>query len=293
MSSCCSGPAGQRWTSPGDGTLRVHDKCLDINGGDNLTPVIFVACNGDDTQQWTARHDGTIVNASANRCLDALFGDTANGTDLVIADCDREATCNGGQGQLARVGHNNLPAVSALMSTAQRRGGEVRPGCSCAEEAQDDEIGTASLQRKKHGSAPAPTAPWSVAGQRHAGQPAVLGRQPRDFAVDDADVKETRAFLVGQLDHVGEGHHVLGPLQRAWLGRIREQAKAGASQWPVRLAVHEQLHHADQLRRIVGRGRETGLHDPLRAVSAELHTVELPAAYVRIRCAQQTSIVTT
>ena len=50
-------------------------------------------CNGTGAQQWVAGADGTLRNPESGRCLDAAGGGSANGTRLIILDC------NGGANQ--------------------------------------------------------------------------------------------------------------------------------------------------------------------------------------------------
>jgi hypothetical protein len=85
----CFGASGQLWQAPGDGTLRIYRKCLDVDALTNMTPIKVLPCDGSDTQQWSTRHDGTVVNLAANRCVDVLNNGRVDGTDLVIVDCHR------------------------------------------------------------------------------------------------------------------------------------------------------------------------------------------------------------
>ena len=90
----CNGSAGQRWTVPGNGTLQVDGRCLDITGNRtaNGTAVEVWDCNGGANQQWQAS-GGALVNPRSGRCLDDPAFNRTNGTQLVIWDC------NGGANQ--------------------------------------------------------------------------------------------------------------------------------------------------------------------------------------------------
>lgn len=85
----CNGTNAQRWSNPGDGTLRALGKCLDVvdRGTADGTAVQLWDCSGGANQQWvvTAAHD--IVNPAANKCLDVRDNTSANGTRLQIWSC--------------------------------------------------------------------------------------------------------------------------------------------------------------------------------------------------------------
>jgi len=85
----CTGNPNQRFTVPGDGTLRVQGKCLDVTGGatTNGTKVELWTCNGGGAQQWQYRADGTLLNPQSGRCLDITGGGSADGTRLEIWTC--------------------------------------------------------------------------------------------------------------------------------------------------------------------------------------------------------------
>ncbi|WP_370409286.1 glycoside hydrolase family 19 protein [Streptomyces fradiae] len=91
----CNGTNAQRWSNPGDGTLRALGKCLDVvdRGTGDGASVQLWDCSGGANQQWvvTAAHD--IVNPAANKCLDVRDNNSADGTRLQIW------TCTGGANQ--------------------------------------------------------------------------------------------------------------------------------------------------------------------------------------------------
>ncbi len=85
----CNGTNAQRWSNPGDGTLRALGKCLDVvdrSTADGAAVQLW-DCSGGANQQWvvTAAHD--IVNPAANKCLDVRDNSSANGTRLQIWSC--------------------------------------------------------------------------------------------------------------------------------------------------------------------------------------------------------------
>jgi type 1 glutamine amidotransferase len=85
----CNGTNAQKWTLPGDGTIRGLGKCLDVSGGGtaNGTVTQLWTCNGSGAQQWAAQSDGTLRNPQSGRCLDAAGVSSNDGTVLHIWDC--------------------------------------------------------------------------------------------------------------------------------------------------------------------------------------------------------------
>ena len=85
----CNGTGAQRWTLPGDNTIRALGKCMDVknSGTTNGTIVHLWTCNGTGAQQWTAQSNGTLRNPQSGRCLDASGNSSADGTQLHIWDC--------------------------------------------------------------------------------------------------------------------------------------------------------------------------------------------------------------
>ncbi|GGU40885.1 glycoside hydrolase family 16 protein [Lentzea flava] len=85
----CNGNAAQKWSRPGDGTIRALGKCMDVSGGGtaNGTQVQLWDCNGTGAQKWTVSGAQDIVNPQANKCLDATGNSSANGTRLQIWEC--------------------------------------------------------------------------------------------------------------------------------------------------------------------------------------------------------------
>ncbi|WP_430784203.1 family 16 glycosylhydrolase [Actinoplanes sp. G11-F43] len=85
----CNGLAPQKWAFQGDGTLRAMGKCMDPAGGAlaNGTPIQLVTCNGNPVQRFTLSGAGDLVNISANRCVDIVDNNGANGARLQLWDC--------------------------------------------------------------------------------------------------------------------------------------------------------------------------------------------------------------
>jgi chitinase len=85
----CNGSSAQKWTVPGDGTLRVLGKCLDVNGAGtaNGTSVDLYDCNGTGAQTWQPQSDGALLNPQSGKCLDDTGWSTTPGTQAQIWSC--------------------------------------------------------------------------------------------------------------------------------------------------------------------------------------------------------------
>ncbi len=85
----CNAGTAQRWTLPGDGTLRALGKCLDISGGATAdgTRTQLWTCNGTGAQQWNPHTDGTLRNPQSGKCLDASGGTWNDGTPVHLWTC--------------------------------------------------------------------------------------------------------------------------------------------------------------------------------------------------------------
>ena len=83
----CTGNPNQRWTLPGDGTIRTLGKCMTATGTGDGALVQLFSCNGSTSQRWAYRLNGNLVNAASNKCLDALGGGSADLTRLGVWPC--------------------------------------------------------------------------------------------------------------------------------------------------------------------------------------------------------------
>ncbi|BCJ69004.1 lectin [Polymorphospora rubra] len=85
----CNGTDAQRWTRPGDGTVRALGKCLDVSAGSTAdgARVQLWTCNGSPAQQWTYTAGRDLVNPQADKCLDVTGNNSADGTPLQIWSC--------------------------------------------------------------------------------------------------------------------------------------------------------------------------------------------------------------
>ncbi|MFB8247546.1 ThuA domain-containing protein [Streptomyces sp. NPDC055952] len=85
----CNTSSAQKWTLPGDGTLRALGKCLDISGAATAdgTRIQLWTCNGTGAQTWTPHTDGTLRNPQSGKCLDASGGTWNDGTPVHLWTC--------------------------------------------------------------------------------------------------------------------------------------------------------------------------------------------------------------
>ncbi|MFD5141929.1 ricin-type beta-trefoil lectin domain protein [Streptomyces sp. NPDC058401] len=86
----CNGTAAQRWTLPGDGTVRAFGKCLDVNAGSTEpgAKVQLWDCNGTGAQKFSynaATRD--LVNVPADKCVDVRDQNSADRTPVLIWWC--------------------------------------------------------------------------------------------------------------------------------------------------------------------------------------------------------------
>jgi hypothetical protein len=70
VANCQAGTA-QHWTVAADGTLRVHNRCLDIagQGGAAGQPAQLWQCTGSTREMWMQGTAGELVNPASGLCL--------------------------------------------------------------------------------------------------------------------------------------------------------------------------------------------------------------------------------
>ena len=70
VANCQAGPA-QHWAVASDGTLRVHNHCLEIagQGGAAGQQVQLWQCNGSTREVWMQGTAGELVNPASGLCL--------------------------------------------------------------------------------------------------------------------------------------------------------------------------------------------------------------------------------
>ncbi|WP_430785333.1 cysteine/serine endopeptidase inhibitor [Actinoplanes sp. G11-F43] len=86
----CVGDATQRWTLPGDGTIRTAGRCLDVSGSGTAdgTRIQLWDCNGTGAQQWVFSSARDLVNPNAGKCLDLTGGSSADFTVVQLWTCN-------------------------------------------------------------------------------------------------------------------------------------------------------------------------------------------------------------
>ncbi|MEV4891777.1 ricin-type beta-trefoil lectin domain protein [Nonomuraea sp. NPDC055795] len=84
---CNTSPA-QRWTFPGDGTIRAFGLCMDVAWGsrDNGAVIQLAHCSGNPAQQFVLSGAGDLVNPQSNKCVDVKdWG--GSGAALIQYEC--------------------------------------------------------------------------------------------------------------------------------------------------------------------------------------------------------------
>ncbi|BEL03150.1 hypothetical protein Q0Z83_013410 [Actinoplanes sichuanensis] len=87
QSWACNGDAGQRFTHPSDGTLRVRGKCVQIAGTGDGATLDLATCTGARAQQWNYNESYDLVNLWAIKCVDVPDASTANGVVVQVWEC--------------------------------------------------------------------------------------------------------------------------------------------------------------------------------------------------------------
>ncbi len=88
QSWACNDDAGQRFTLPADGTLRVRGRCVQIaSTGDGAT-LDLATCTGARAQQWTYNESYDLVSLWAIKCVDIPDASTADGVVVQIWECN-------------------------------------------------------------------------------------------------------------------------------------------------------------------------------------------------------------
>lgn len=90
----CTGKEAQRWTLPGDNTIRMRNKCLAVGRKSSGSGAVLASCDGSDAQFWEAngivRVPGTeLVNPWSGKCLDDPHGSTTDHTQVSLYACNR------------------------------------------------------------------------------------------------------------------------------------------------------------------------------------------------------------
>ncbi|WP_433797662.1 ricin-type beta-trefoil lectin domain protein [Actinoplanes sp. CA-252034] len=87
QSGACNDDAGQRFTHPSDGTLRVRGRCVQVAGTGDGATLDLATCTGARAQQWNYNSSYDLVNLWAIKCVDIPDADGSNGVVVQIWEC--------------------------------------------------------------------------------------------------------------------------------------------------------------------------------------------------------------
>lgn len=89
LQDCDPEAANQRWDFRGDGTVRSMDMCMDVAWGsrDDGALIQLARCSGNPAQTFVTSGEQYLVNPQSQKCVDAMWSGTANGTGLHLWTC--------------------------------------------------------------------------------------------------------------------------------------------------------------------------------------------------------------
>lgn len=90
----CGSPQALFWAQPGDGTLRLNDKCLDATDGkaaDGVLLQLWDCAQNNSNQQWVAQ-GGQLMWKGHNLCVDVRDGVTGEASALQLWTCTQGNT---------------------------------------------------------------------------------------------------------------------------------------------------------------------------------------------------------
>ncbi|MFD4532919.1 ricin-type beta-trefoil lectin domain protein [Kitasatospora sp. NPDC058397] len=89
----CNSTGAQKWTRPGDGTLRALGKCARPAGGSAGagTGIELATCDGSDSQKWQDGANGALVHTASTLCLDLPGWNQNPGTPVGLWYCTGSA----------------------------------------------------------------------------------------------------------------------------------------------------------------------------------------------------------
>ena len=86
----CNDTAGQRFSLPGDGTVRVLGRCLRADGSADGTTLTVAACTGEPAQQFDLNAASDLVTRGSGKCLEVPWGDRNPGVPVRLIGCGGE-----------------------------------------------------------------------------------------------------------------------------------------------------------------------------------------------------------
>ncbi|MFE1909507.1 ricin-type beta-trefoil lectin domain protein, partial [Streptomyces gardneri] len=151
----CNETKAQQWRLTGD-TVRALGKCLSNEGGN----AKLVTCDGSPKQKFVYRPaDKTLYNAAAGACLDISNGNTVDGADLLVYQC------NGGTNQQWSFGGTTTNLYTAGGERLVQDNGSSRTLYLGEAEITVDRTGRAIDARRYYSSPGAPTTVRRTYGQ--------------------------------------------------------------------------------------------------------------------------------
>ncbi|MEV7930864.1 ricin-type beta-trefoil lectin domain protein [Kitasatospora sp. NPDC088779] len=90
----CNGSPAQRWTRPGDGTLRALGKCMRPASGLVGQGIELATCDGSENQKWQDGADGALVHTASSLCLDIPGWNGSLGVQLALYYCNGANAAN-------------------------------------------------------------------------------------------------------------------------------------------------------------------------------------------------------
>ncbi|MFG2907349.1 ricin-type beta-trefoil lectin domain protein [Kitasatospora sp. NPDC048286] len=90
----CNGSPAQRWTRPGDGTVRALGKCMRPAAGLVGWGIELATCDGSDNQKWQDGADGALVHSASSLCLDIPGWNGNLGVQLALYYCNGANAAN-------------------------------------------------------------------------------------------------------------------------------------------------------------------------------------------------------
>jgi tRNA A-37 threonylcarbamoyl transferase component Bud32 len=85
--SACGDGAGQRFTHPADGTLRVRGRCVEATGTGDGAALRLATCTGGLEQRFDYNASYDLVSLWGVKCVDIPDGSTADGVAAQIWEC--------------------------------------------------------------------------------------------------------------------------------------------------------------------------------------------------------------
>ncbi|MFI5933822.1 protein kinase [Actinoplanes sp. NPDC051494] len=83
----CEGTDNQRFSFPGDGTMRVLGRCVQLTGTSSGSRLTTATCSGSPAQRFTLNAAADLVSIQVDMCVDVPDADPGNGVPAQIWEC--------------------------------------------------------------------------------------------------------------------------------------------------------------------------------------------------------------